>query len=76
MLDEVKNILKNKIDNSNWYLKNSFENILRYISTTPWKKDIKEFKKQTEILDIRRKQSAQKTFPKLFEELNDFETLE
>ena len=76
ILNEIKNILKNKIENSGWYLKNSYENILEYITVTPWKKDIKRFKDRSELMDRRRKQDWQITFPKLFKELNDFKTLE
>ena len=76
ILDSIKNILNNKINNSNWYLKNSYENILEYITVTPWKKDIKRFKDRSELMDRRRKQDWQITFPLLFKELNDFKTLE
>ena len=76
LLNEIKDILKNKIEKSGWYLKNSYENILKYITTTPWKKDIKQFKNKVDLMDTRRNQNWQTTFPKLFEELNDFNTLE
>ena len=76
ILNEIKDKLENKINDSLWYLKNSYENILKYITTTPWKKDIKQFIKQTDIMDARRKNQWRLTFPKLFEELNDFNTLE
>ena len=76
MLDKIKDTLNVKIAESSWYLKNSYENILKYITTTPWKKDIKQFIKQTDIMDARRKNQWRLTFPKLFEELNDFNTLE
>ena len=76
MLDKIKDTLNVKIAESSWYLKNSYENILKYITTTPWKKDIKQFVKQTDIMDARRKNNWRTTFPKLFEELNAFNVLE
>ena len=76
MLDKIKDTLNIKIAESSWYLKNSYENILKYITTTPWKKDIKQFVKQTDIMDARRKNNWRTTFPKLFEELNAFNVLE
>jgi len=71
MLDDIKKILSAKIDSSNFYLKNSYENILKYITNTLWDKNINSFKKEILLLDNRRKQSAIETFPKLFEALKD-----
>jgi len=71
MLSELKNKLINEITTSNHYLKNSYENILKYISTTPWNKDISNFQEQIEILDARRNQSARAVFPELFRELKN-----
>jgi radical SAM protein with 4Fe4S-binding SPASM domain len=71
MLSELKNKFINEITTSKYYLKNSYENILKYISDTPWNKDISNFQKQIEILDLRRKQSAVKVFPELFKELTN-----
>jgi radical SAM protein with 4Fe4S-binding SPASM domain len=71
ILDDLKNKFINEINTSNYYLKNSYENILKYISNTPWNEDIFSFQKQIEILDTRRKQSAKLIFPELFEELKN-----
>jgi len=71
ILNELKNKFSNEIATSNHYLKNSYENILKYISNTTWSKDISNFQKQIEILDLRRKQSAIKVFPELFKELKN-----
>jgi MoaA/NifB/PqqE/SkfB family radical SAM enzyme len=70
-LYEIKKILSFKIENSGHYLKNSYENILKYITDTSWDEDINSFKKNILLLDNRRKQSAKKTFTKLFKELRD-----
>jgi radical SAM protein with 4Fe4S-binding SPASM domain len=71
MLSELKNKFINEITTSNHYLKNSYENILKYISNTPWNKDISNFQEQIKILDARRNQSARAVFPELFRELKD-----
>jgi MoaA/NifB/PqqE/SkfB family radical SAM enzyme len=70
MLDDIKKLLSLKIKTSEHYLKNSYQNILKYISDTPWNKNIVSFRKNISILDNRRNQSAEKTFPDLFKELN------
>ena len=71
ILNELKNKFSNEITTSKHYLKNSYENILKYISNTPFSKNISNFKKQIELMDIRRKQSAVKVFPELFQELKN-----
>jgi len=71
MLSELKNKFINEIPTSNHYLKNSYENILKYISSAIWNKDISNFQEQIKILDTRRKQSAQAVFPELFKELEN-----
>jgi radical SAM protein with 4Fe4S-binding SPASM domain len=71
ILTELKNKFVNEIKKSNHYLKNSYENILKYISNTAWDKNIFNFQKQIEILDLRRNQSAIKVFPELFKELKN-----
>jgi hypothetical protein len=62
--------LSAKIDSSSFYLKNSYENILKYVTSTPWNKNIELFRKEIKSLDNRRNQSAEDVFPELFEELN------
>jgi radical SAM protein with 4Fe4S-binding SPASM domain len=71
MLSELKNKFINELTTSNHYLKNSYENILKYISNTPWNKDISNFQEQIKILDARRNQSARAVFPELFRELKN-----
>jgi radical SAM protein with 4Fe4S-binding SPASM domain len=71
ILDELKNKFSNEITKSNHYLKNSYENILKYILNTPWTPDIENFYIQTKKLDQSRNQSAEKVFPQLFKELKN-----
>ena len=70
-LQSIMKTLELKISQSDHYLKNSYENILKYISTSPIPRNIDLFFKNMEILDKRRNQSWQKTFPILAEELSD-----
>ena len=70
-LQSIMKTLELKISQSDHYLKNSYENILKYISTSPIQRNIDLFFKNMEILDKRRNQSWQKTFPVLAEELSD-----
>ena len=70
ILTELKNNFSNEMAKSNHYLQNSYENILKYISNTPWQKDISYFHEHIKILDNRRKQSARAVFPELFRELD------
>lgn len=71
IIAELKNKLNTEIARSKHYLKNSYENILKYISNTSWKKNISNFQEQIKILDTRRHQSAKKIFPELFKELEN-----
>jgi sulfatase maturation enzyme AslB (radical SAM superfamily) len=71
MLSELKSKFINELTTSNHYLKNSYENILKYVSNTPWNKDISNFQEQIKILDARRNQSARAVFPELFRELKN-----
>jgi len=71
ILNELKNKFSSEIVLSDHYLQNSYENILKYISNTPWQKNISYFQEQIKILDARRNQSAQTVFPELFKELEN-----
>ena len=71
ILDDIKSKLRKEILISNHYLKNSYENILTYISTTEWIPNLQNFYDELKILDNRRKQSAKIIFPELFEELKN-----
>lgn len=76
MIDRLKKKLHLLIQgSSNGYLKNSFENLLKYYTTTTWTKNLLEFHTQTKIMDRRRGNDCRRAFPLLFEEL-DAETLE
>ena len=71
ILNELKNKFSSEIALSDHYLKNSYENILKYISSASWNNDISYFQKQIKILDARRNQSAQSVFSELFKELEN-----
>lgn len=76
MITRVKKTLENRLNQSPiGYLKNSYENLLFYYSTTKWKKDLSSFLEKTHIQDSRRNVDFRKTFSELREEL-DVETLE
>lgn len=71
MLDKVKDTLKQKLqEKPTGYLKNSYQNLLTYYSSTPWQKDIDLFLQTTKTQDERRNVSCRKVFEKLFTELN------
>ena len=70
-VDRVIKKIQQRLDkNPVGYLKNSYENLIAYYSTTPWKKDIDNFIKQTKIRDDRRGTNCSEIFPQLFEEIN------
>lgn len=71
ILAELKNKFSSEIVLRSHYLQNSYENILKYISSASWNKDISYFQEHIKILDTRRKQSAQAVFPELFKELEN-----
>jgi MoaA/NifB/PqqE/SkfB family radical SAM enzyme len=71
MLDKVKDTLKQKLqEKPTGYLKNSYQNLLTYYSSTPWQKDMSLFLQMTKTQDERRNVSCRKVFGKLFMELN------
>jgi len=70
VLENIKYELEEKIKNSDYFLKNSFENILAYIKNTTWSKDIDEFKKNISLLDQRRGLSSKQIFKELFCEID------
>ena len=71
ILDNVRNKLSHEIKHSGHYLKNSFENILKYINETAWQKDINGFKQFMKKLDQRRNLSSQITFEKVYRDIDD-----
>jgi len=76
MIDNVKSKLANRLAlTPAGYLKNSYENLLSYFSTTPWDKNISLFYEKTKLRDERRIVDSKKIFPNLYKELNAY-TLE
>lgn len=61
-LDDIISDLDQRIKNSKHYLKNSYENIQRYIKTTKWEKNIESFHVFMETLDKRRGLNSKETF--------------
>lgn len=61
-LEWVINKLQNEIVNSDFYLKNSYQNILHYITTTKWQKNLKSFYDFINGLDDRRRTNAKEVF--------------
>lgn len=70
VVERIKNLLEDKPEG---YLKNSYENLLLYYTTTKWDRNIKDFVDKTKIRDARRGTDCSKVFPQLFEELNELE---
>lgn len=76
MIDHVKSRLADRLAlKPSGYLKNSYENLLSYFSTTPWDKNISLFYKKTKVRDERRNVDSKKIFPNLYKELDAY-TLE
>jgi radical SAM protein with 4Fe4S-binding SPASM domain len=77
MVDEVIKKLHHRLDEKPvGYLKNSYENLIAYFSTTRWDKDIGGFIEQTKIRDNRRGTDCLKVFPRLFEEIDNVKALD
>lgn len=71
LVDQVKETLEARLNQGpSGYLKNSYENLLAYYSTTAWKKDLVSFLTKTKVQDARRNVDFKKTFVKLWEEIN------
>ena len=70
VVGKIKKLLDDKPEG---YLKNSYENLLLYYTTTKWNRNIKDFVDKTKIRDARRGTDWSKVFPQLFEELNELE---
>ena len=76
MIQHVTTRLKQRInDGAKGYLKNSYENCLKYYATTPRTKNIGRFRQEINSMDVRRNIDSKKIFPKLFKELDAY-TLE
>ena len=71
MLNSVKENLGNKLSGGPLgYLKNSYENLLKYYNTTPWQRNMKGFYYNIGKMDQRRKLDSKKIFHDLFMELD------
>jgi radical SAM protein with 4Fe4S-binding SPASM domain len=71
MIKQTVDLLQQKLNqNPLGYLKNSYENCLKYLSNTQWDKNINSFYENIKILDGRRGVDSKKTFTRLFEELD------
>ena len=71
MINRVIRKLNNRLqDKPLGYLKNSYENLLSYYTSTHWQKDITKFLEVTKKQDARRKVNSGGVFSKLFEELH------
>ena len=73
MVTNITNALKFQLsENPKGYLKNSYENLLSYYSTTKWNKNMPSFFENMLSLDTRRKLDSKKVFPELYKELNAY----
>jgi hypothetical protein len=73
MLNNVVQSLKDKLNEKpQGYLKNSYENLIKYYTTTKFERDTKNFYSKVDIMDRRRNQDSRTTFPELFKELDAY----
>ena len=71
MLNSVKENLENKLSGGPMgYLKNSYENLLKYYNNTPWQRNMKGFYYNIGKMDQRRKLESKNIFHDLFMELD------
>ena len=76
MLNNVVHSLKDKLNQRpQGYLKNSYENLIKYYTTTKFQKNLKSFYYNLGKMDQRRNQNGRLIFTELFKELNAY-TLE
>lgn len=76
MMHEVLFDLKDRLERHPMgYLKNSYENLVEYYTSTNFKKNMKSFYYNLGSMDQRRKQDARNVFPELFKGLDAY-TLE
>jgi hypothetical protein len=76
MLQEVIATLKSKLNlRPIGYLKNSYENLISYYTSTAWNKDIKSFYDNLGVTDKRRGIDSKITFNNLYKDLDAY-TLE
>ncbi len=71
MIDSIKKTLQEKLNgHPQGYLKNSYENLLKYYTTTQWQKNMKGFYYNIGKMDQRRKLDSKDVFHDLFMELD------
>ena len=71
MLDSIKQKLQEKLNgNPQGYLKNSYQNLLKYYTDTQWQKNMKGFYYNIGKMDQRRKLDSKNVFHDLFMELD------
>ena len=74
MMNDVVQELKDKlIQNPSGYLKNSYENLIKYYTTTPFEKNLKSFYYNLGKMDQRRNKNSRIIFSNLFHELDQHE---
>jgi MoaA/NifB/PqqE/SkfB family radical SAM enzyme len=72
ILEQVINSIKSRInENPGFYLQNSLENILIYLTDTGFHANIKLVRNMLKEIDIRRNLDSRKIFPKLYKEVLD-----
>ena len=72
MISNIVDKLKDKLNhNPTGYLKNSYENLIAYFTTTSWQKNLKGFFYNLGRMDQRREQNGRLVFTDLFKELDD-----
>jgi organic radical activating enzyme len=64
--------IEDEYENPQGYLKNSFENLIKYYTTTKFERNIKKFYSYIDTMDRRRSQNSRATFPELFKELDAY----
>ena len=76
MMHEILFDLNARLDRKpTGYLKNSYENLIQYYTSTNFKKNMKSFYYNLGVMDQRRNQDARNVFPELFKGLDAY-TLE
>ena len=73
IVTNISNTLKSRLAcHPKGYLKNSYENLLSYYSTTKWNKNMPSFFENILSLDTRRGLDSKKVFPELYKELDAY----
>ena len=67
-LSRIKTKLQDQITKTDWYLKNSYENILNYITNTKWEHNMEIFYSNINELDKRRNTNWKNIFKNIANE--------